>query len=147
MAWTGELAVVTDAGIAAWGGRILNEHDLSVWQGAERWSTSDRASAAGLQTLQDVARAHRIRLAAIRTPSPPHRDSDSLLVPGAVPEAERLARAVLPLAVVQWERLTPTTAVAHGHAEYQLDLAHQTCTCPAWRFGRRPCKHLVAALR
>lgn len=35
--------------------------------------------------------------------------------------------------------------VAHGADDYLVDPVRGTCTCPAWRFGRRPCKHLAAA--
>lgn len=35
--------------------------------------------------------------------------------------------------------------VAHGTRDYALDLVHGTCSCPAFRYGRRPCKHLIAA--
>lgn len=35
--------------------------------------------------------------------------------------------------------------VAHGTRDYVVDLHRGTCSCPAFTFGRRPCKHLVAA--
>ena len=35
--------------------------------------------------------------------------------------------------------------VAHGTRDYALDLVRGTCSCPAFRYGRRPCKHLRAA--
>ncbi|MGC8487332.1 MAG: SWIM zinc finger family protein [Clostridia bacterium] len=36
--------------------------------------------------------------------------------------------------------------VAHGTHDYVLDLGRGTCSCPAFRYGRRPCKHFRAAL-
>ena len=144
MAWTAELAIVAGPRMAAWGGRVLNDRGLVVWAGAERWATPAPARAAGLQTLHAIGRSHRVRLAVVHTTPWPLGPSPVPVVPGAVPEAERLARSLMPLAVVAWERLTPTTAVAHGRTDYVVDVARQTCTCPAWRFGRRPCKHLAA---
>ena len=35
--------------------------------------------------------------------------------------------------------------IAHGTRDYVLDLVRGTCSCPAFRYGRRPCKHLIAA--
>ncbi|MCY0884254.1 MAG: reverse transcriptase-like protein [Firmicutes bacterium] len=44
------------------------------------------------------------------------------------------------------ERLDRHRWVAHGTADYRVDTRARTCTCPAFTRGRRPCKHLAAAL-
>lgn len=31
-----------------------------------------------------------------------------------------------------------------GEGVYRVDLEANTCTCPAYTYGYRPCKHLVA---
>ncbi|GAA6763978.1 MULTISPECIES: SWIM zinc finger family protein [Thermus] len=31
-----------------------------------------------------------------------------------------------------------------GEGVYRVDLEANTCTCPAYTYGHRPCKHLVA---
>lgn len=54
-----------------------------------------------------------------------------------------------PVPLFDADRLEPRDAthlVAHGTHDYLVDLVRRTCTCPAFRFGRRPCKHLRAAL-
>jgi len=35
--------------------------------------------------------------------------------------------------------------LAKGSRDYYVDVLLGTCTCPAFSFGRRPCKHLIAA--
>lgn len=32
-----------------------------------------------------------------------------------------------------------------GEGVYRVDLEASTCTCPAYTYGLRPCKHLLAA--
>jgi len=32
-----------------------------------------------------------------------------------------------------------------GEAHYRVDLRENACTCPAFTYGDRPCKHLLAA--
>lgn len=42
-------------------------------------------------------------------------------------------------------RISKHIVLVTGHAEYAVDLAHQSCTCPGFRF-RGACRHLRAAL-
>ena len=32
---------------------------------------------------------------------------------------------------------------SHMDEYYEIDLRAGTCTCKAWEFGKRPCKHLL----
>jgi len=43
------------------------------------------------------------------------------------------------------ERLSPTIFIAHGTADYAVDVKHRSCSCPGFR-NRGDCKHLQAAL-
>lgn len=70
-----------------------------------------------------------------------------------IPDAEagRLALSVFPPEpVFSGERLEPvgeSIYLAHGSRDYYVDVLIGTCTCPAFSYGRRPCKHLEAARR
>ena len=34
------------------------------------------------------------------------------------------------------------TVLTPEHKEYAVDLTAETCTCPRYQFGQRPCKHI-----
>ena len=42
-------------------------------------------------------------------------------------------------------RVSPTVFIAHGTADYAVDVKHRSCSCPGFRH-RGDCKHLQAAL-
>jgi ribonuclease HI len=44
------------------------------------------------------------------------------------------------------EAVGPGRVIAHGSADYTLDLHRRTCTCPAFQYRGGLCKHLRAAL-
>ncbi len=43
------------------------------------------------------------------------------------------------------ERVCDTIFIAHGSADYAVDVRHRSCSCPSFR-NRGDCKHLQAAL-
>jgi ribonuclease HI len=62
--------------------------------------------------------------------------------------ADTLAHQALAAPRFPADRLTPAGPgrfVAHGRADYTVDVRRGVCTCPAFRYGPRPCKHLATA--
>jgi len=62
--------------------------------------------------------------------------------------ADTLSRQALAAATpppVALDALPDGRFIAHGRADYLVDPARGTCTCPAFRYRRGPCKHLRAA--
>ncbi|MBE0069813.1 ribonuclease HI family protein [Thermoanaerobacterium thermosaccharolyticum] len=43
------------------------------------------------------------------------------------------------------EKITNDIYIAHGTEDYAVDLLHNVCTCPAFKYYEGDCKHLVAA--
>lgn len=64
-------------------------------------------------------------------------------------QADALSRAALPAAARVFDpaRLERKgdRLVAHGTRDYVVDVRRGICSCPAFAYGRRPCKHLAAA--
>jgi ribonuclease HI len=43
------------------------------------------------------------------------------------------------------EQITDNIYIAHGTEDYAVDLLHNVCTCPAFKYYEGDCKHLIAA--
>jgi hypothetical protein len=143
--WRAEAVIVVGSGTCAWAARLLTARDRVAWQGAERWPTPERAATAALATLRQAARAHRVQITTIHVTA---GDWWPRTLPrvSALPETTALAQTLVPPPPVRLEAVAPDRAIAHGHADYVVDLRRHTCTCPAFRYRRGPCKHLRAAL-
>lgn len=143
--WRAEVVVVTGARGAAWAARLLTQQDQVAWHAAERWADPARAATAALVAVRQAARAHRVQLLAIQGTPGPWWPPDVVRVPDLAATA-RLAHGLVAPPPVRLAACAPDRVIAHGHADYVVDLRRRTCTCPAFRYRRGPCKHLQAAL-
>jgi len=126
-AWRGLLAVLASArGFRAQPLHVIGDSQLVVHQFTGAYAARARRLARGLAvTVAWVPRAANARADAL---------SRQALV-GLDPAA----------AAVALEPPGSGRYLAHGRADYLVDVARGTCTCPAFRHRSGPCKHLRAA--
>ena len=151
--WTGAVAAQARGGSAAFGGWLRTPSGVLVWRSAERVGdvTLRQAVDRGMSALLRVGIAHRAsRPEVVVWPELPLRPGKVVLALEEDADAAGLAETVLPpppqFAGAGLELVEPGHYIAHGTRDYQVWPQLGVCSCPAFTFGTRPCKHLKAAL-
>ena len=151
--WTGAVAAHARGGSAAFGGWLRTPAGVLVWRSAERVGdvTLRQAVDRGVSALLRVGLAHRASAPQVAVwPERALKSGKALLQQAEDAEAVALAESVLPLplefAAAGLEMVEPGHYVAHGTHDYQVWPHLGICSCPAFTYGTRPCKHLKAAL-
>ena len=151
--WTGAVAAHARGGSASFGGWLRTPSGVLVWRSAERVSdvTLRQAVDRGMSALLRVGLAHRASAPEVAVwPETPLRYGKAQIHQTENAEALALAESVLPpppeFAVAGLEMIEPGHYLAHGTRDYQVWSLLGICSCPAFTYGTRPCKHLKAAL-
>ena len=167
-AWRASLSVRTDA--AGWAFALATPLGDVAWTaaghgtGLQGFVALLAATVAfdcpALEVVSDDARLVRRATSALTDVHPPWSRSVRRRLQNRPVSVQMEALSVDDPAVVALQALSPRPApifdpariagsgprvIAHGTRDYVLDLLRGTCSCPAFRYGRRPCKHLIAA--
>ena len=152
--WTGAVAAKHRGGFTSVGAWLRTPTGLLVWRHAERLGPlAEREGARlGLGSLIHACVTHRTQT--VRVSIEPLDKEEHigklLLAPAKDDEAIALAESVLPappeFEAAGLEYVEPDHYIAHGHQDYQVWSRLGVCSCPAFTYGTRPCKHLKAAL-
>ncbi len=151
--WTGAVAAHARGGSAAFGGWLRTPSGVLVWRSAERVGdvTLRQAVDRGISALIRVGLAHKTRSPRVTAwPELPLRSGKLVLTLSEDADAAALADSVLPappqFETAGLEMVEPGHYIAHGRQDYQVWTHLGVCSCPAFTYGTRPCKHLKAAI-
>ena len=151
--WTGAVAAHARGGSAAFGGWLRTPSGVLVWRSAERVGdvTLRQAVDRGVSALIRVGLAHKTSSPQVTAwPELPLRSGKLVLTLSEDADAAALADSVLPapsqFEAAGLEMVEPGHYIAHGRQDYQVWTQLGVCSCPAFTYGTRPCKHLKAAI-
>lgn len=162
--WTGGFCALVDGAQAPiMSGWLRSPGGLLVSTFAERISPTQRGRATAIAAARVLDLAHKRRCAEIVVSGPDFSgETVDYCSPGCrgltvtfTGEtdvlAQGLAQALVPVpAPFDPDRLEAGPdglLIAHGGADYRVDLEAGVCTCPSFTYRRQPCKHLIAARR
>jgi len=150
--WTGAVTAHARGGSAAFGAWLRTPSGVLVWRAAERVGDVALRQAVdrSISAIVRVGLAHKTSSPRVTAwPELPLRPGKLIVTLAEDADAAALAESVLPappqFEATGLERIEPGHYIAHGRQDYQVWPQIGVCSCPAFTYGARPCKHLRAA--